>query len=174
MSKRKSALKGATTGLVAAAVLAFAGQALAMTMPYTATSSMPVLPYPGYTFSLDKLNDGDTSAMNGFASTQATGDITMTLEKCGTLKSFTIYNNINGTKNGVKTFTLTYYGQNGTVLGNQSVTVNNTSPSQTFPVVAGPLMQFVHRIDMKITASFDKQVEIREIVWDGRPGTCCP
>jgi hypothetical protein len=174
MSNRKSALKGAITGLAAAAALAFAGQAMATTMTYTPTSSMPVMPYPGYTFSLNKINNGDTSTLDGFASTQATGVITMTLERCGSLKSFTIFNNINGTTNGVKTFTLIYYSQSGTVLNTQSLTVNNTSPSQTFGVPSGPLMQFVKRIDMKITASFDQHVEIREIVWDGTPGPCCP
>lgn len=156
--------------------------ALANTMPYTPSSAMPVLPYPGYTFSLAKLSDGDTTTMNGFASTRPTGTISLRLNACGTVNRLTIYNNINGGANGVKAFTLNYYGQNGTLLGSQTATINNAAAAQTIVAPTGPGlpagtgMQFVQRIDIVITASFDRQVELREIVVDGTPSPrkCCP
>ena len=172
MSKRKLAFVGSI-----AAVLAFATQALAAPMPYSATTSMPTLTLNGVTYDIGNLNNGNTSAVDGFASSGPTGAITLELERCGSLRGFTIYNNINATKNGVKTFELKYYGEHGTLLGSQVVNVNNTAPSQTIAVFGGtsnPLMKFVHRIEMNITASFDSRAEIREIVLDGAPGECCP
>lgn len=166
--------KFALSAVLAAATLALAGQAMATTLGYTPSTSMPVLPYQGLVFDINKINNGDTSTLDGFASTQATGTIRLDLKECGAIRTFTLYNNINGTTNGVKAFTLTYYGGNGTVLGTQSVTVNNAAAPQAIIPPSGPLMQFVKRIDMKITASFDRQVEIREIVLDGKPGSCCP
>ncbi len=170
MSKRKLAL----SAVLAAAALAFAGQAMAMPMSYTASSTMTPATFTGANWSLAALSNGDTTPMDGFATNSATGKITLDLERCGSLKSFTIYNNINGTTNGVKTFTLKFYGQNGTLLGTQTGSINNGAAPQTIGVPGGTLMQFVHSVEMNITASFDSRIEIREIVLDGTPGTCCP
>lgn len=168
MSKLKLLCLGSTFAL-----LAFASQANAQ-VPYTATSTMPVMTYPGFTFSLAKLGNNNVTPMDGFASTARTGTIRLTLERCATLRRFTIHNNINATTNGVKTFELRYLGQQGTVLGSQIVNVNNGVAPQSVAVPTGGLMGFVKAIDMIITDSFDNQVEIREITLDGAPGSCCP
>lgn len=178
----RSATRHTVTATLVVGGLGLAGAlavspAMANNLSYAPTTTMPVLNYPGYVFSINKINDGDTTAMNGFASSRPTGTISMTLEKCAVVKSFTIHNNINGTTNGVKTFDLHYYGSNGHLIASQlSLSINNNAPPQTTmaPTWTADGLPYVHRIDMVIKSSFDKQVEIREIVLDGKSGDCCP
>lgn len=155
-------------GALSAALLC-AGQALAA-IPYVPSSNMPVL--GGY--SLNRISNGDTTAADGFASTKPTGKIKFTLERCGLVKSFAIYNNVNGTTNGVKSFTLRYYTASGTLIGTQTQTITQAMGIQVIAAPVVPLMQFVKSIEMEVTASFEDRVEIREVVIDGDPGPCCP
>ncbi len=169
MSKRKIAL----TGALAVAALAIAGQAMAA-LPFTASTNMQTLAMAGQNFDISKIGNGNTTTMDGFAATGKTGTITLELQRCGTVRSFMLYNNINATQNGVKTFELKFFGEHGTLLGSKTVTVNNGAAPQTVMVNGSTGFQFVHTVEMNITASFDDRAEIREIVLDGEPGECCP
>lgn len=154
-------------------LMGFSSQVAAQ-VPFTATTSMPVRSNTPYSFAIANIHNNNTNAIDGFASSQPTGTITLTLTRCANLRRFTIHNNINATTNGVRTFELKYLSDSGTLLGSQTVNVNNGVAPQSVTVPTGPLMAFVKTIEMNITASFDSYAEIREIVLDGVPGPCCP
>jgi len=173
-------------GLLSVITSLMAAQASAATLPYTPSSSLPVLSEGGLTWPLKGLNDGKgkvaAESINGFGSSQGTGTITFKLDHCAKVDSFEVWNNINRTTNGITNYTLRLYGAtNHTLL--KTVTSGTLATNGPGGADVGPDtlqlggVPFVGSIDMEITRS-DGRIEIREVEINGSSagadGVCCP
>lgn len=169
-------------GLLGLLVLSSAGHAQIQAIPYQATTAMT--PRSGY-YPIAKIHDGHgkvaTETDNGFASLSGSGTIVMRFEECATLQRFQLWNNVNRTDGGVKTFNLRlidkYNFQLKLVSG---LMPPNAGPNGTDPpVFQVPLgnTACVHTVEMDIVNSFGGAAEIREIEMvgavQGEAGRCC-
>lgn len=119
-------------------------------------------------FSINQMVDGITadSPFNGYASGPATpiGRISLTFDALYDLDSFSLWNDINISNEGVRTFRLSFEDEAGASLGNTGV-FNAVSQFNAqiynFAPVSG-----VKRVQLDVITS-NLQIEIREVAFNG-------
>ncbi len=129
-------------------------------------------------FSIGQMVDGITadSPFNGYASGPATpvGRITLTLDADYDLDSFSLWNDINISNEGVRSFTLSFEDASGGSLGSTGVF---SAVSQFAAQVYGfASVANVRRVHMDVLTS-NLQIEIREVAFNGTlsaPGGSVP
>ena len=159
-----------TRSLVAALLLT-TGVAQAGTIggsSITASTSLPPFTYGSQTFSIDQISDGinSDSPFNGFAANGiGNGRITLTLDQTYDLDSFVLWNDINVSNEGVRTFTLEFLGAGGASLGSTATlsAVSQLSP-QTYSFAS--TVKGVKAINLDVLTS-SLQIEIRELAFNG-------
>ncbi|BAZ29506.1 hypothetical protein NIES4074_19530 [Cylindrospermum sp. NIES-4074] len=137
-------------------------------IPSTNLQYIPYYPQ----FTIDKIVDGNTSNLNGFASLSSTGTITLDLVGDFNLDSFLLWNDVNVQSEGIKDFRLDFFDN-----------LNNLIPlsfSSTYVAPLGQLspqeyffnqtIQNVSRVDLVVLSSQPytfNRIEIREVAFTG-------
>jgi hypothetical protein len=135
------------------------------TTQITPTTTMGQYSY----FSLNQINDGisNDSPLNGYASGfgVVSGRITLTLDQAYDLSSFMLWNDVNISNEGVRSFKLVFEGAGGDELGS---TGTFTAVSQFAPqtYTFGSLMTGVKTVHLDVLTS-SLQIEIRELAFNG-------
>ncbi len=125
---------------------------------------------------INQIADGDTSNLNGFAgNTGDTGTIRLDFDRPYNLDSFTLWNDVNVSAEGVGTFQLRFFDDGGTLIDSSAVL--------TAPVgqVAGEVYAFsstllnVARVDLDVLSLLNNtRIEIREVAFTGQPVLAVP
>jgi hypothetical protein len=164
--------------MLAALTLAGAARAdVIATGQISPSADLPFFSCCGYEFTLDQINDGITAdfPFNGFAANGIrSGRITLALDQAYNLESFTLWNDINVSNEGVRTFQLSFEDASGNLLGS---TGTLSAVSQLAPQVytfASTVMG-VSTVQLDVLTS-NLQIEIRELAFNGvavvpEPGT---
>lgn len=122
-------------------------------------------------FSIDQVHDGnlgDAPPYNGYASGFGivSGRITLTLDKAYDLDSFLLWNDVNVSDEGVRSFRLSFEDAVGNALGTTGVysaVSQFAAQSYSFATVAG-----VKKVYLDVLNS-NLQIEIRELAFNGTP-----
>ena len=172
MTKTRS-LIGAVSAVTAitAVSLLCAGTAQAAviaTTQITPTTMLPFFTFGNQQFTIDQIADGINadSPFNGFAADGiGVGRITFTLDQAYDLDSFTLWNDINVSNEGVRSFTLSFEDVGGMLLAS---TGTLSAVSQLAPQVYSfaSTVTGVKTVQLDVLTS-SLQVEIREVVFNG-------
>jgi PEP-CTERM motif len=176
MTKTRCRLRAA---LATALLSAGSAQAdMIATTQITPSTALPFFACCGLQFTLDQINDGisnDSPVYNGFAANGiSSGRVTLTLDQVYDLDSFTLWNDINVSNEGVRSFTLSFVDADDKLLGTTGtlLAVSQFAPQvYTFAgTVAG-----VKAVQLDVLSS-NLQIEIRELAFNGvavvpEPGT---
>lgn len=138
------------------------------TTQITPSTTLPFFTFSSQQFTIDQIADGITgdSPFNGFAANGiGAGRITLTLDAAYDLDSFTLWNDINVSNEGVRSFTLSFEGLSGNALGSTGAL---SAVSQFAPQLysfAGTVSG-VKTVQIDVLAS-SLQIEIREVAFNG-------
>lgn len=160
-----------TPRLILAALLLTTGLAQAGTIGGSSITPSTVLPFFTFgsqTFPIDQINDGISadSPFNGFAANGiGSGRITLVLDQSYDLTSFILWNDINVSNEGVRTFKLEFLNALGSSLG-------STGTLSAVSLFAPQIYSFASTIKGVKTVNLDVltsslQIEIRELAFNG-------
>ena len=133
------------------------------------STSLPYFTFGALNFTVDQLADGidnDQPVYNGFASNGiVSGRITLTLDQAYNLSDFVLWNDVNVSAEGVRTFELTFLDGAGQSLGSTGTlsAVSQVAP-QTYSFGAG--VNGVKTVQLDVYTS-SLQIEIRELAFNG-------
>jgi hypothetical protein len=119
-------------------------------------------------FALGQLNDGVTSdayPWNGYASGGVSGRITLTLDQAYDLSSFVLWNDINISNEGVRSFKLVFEDASGGALGSTG-TYNAVSQFAPQTYTFASMVSGVKTVHLDVLTS-SYQIEIRELAFNG-------
>jgi PEP-CTERM motif len=167
-------------GTAVAAALLCAGTAQAdviATTQITPTTTLPFFTFGSQRFTIDQVADGITadSPFNGFAANGITsGRITLTLDQAYDLDSFTLWNDINVSNEGVRSFTLSFEDAGGGWLGTSGTLLSVSQLAPQLYTFASTVVG-VKTVQLDVLTS-SLQIEIRELAFNGvaavpEPGT---
>jgi MYXO-CTERM domain-containing protein len=154
--------------LAFAALLMAAGPARADSIATTQITPSTTMGQYAY-FSLNQINDGITadSPFNGYASGfgVVSGRITLALDQAYDLGSFVLWNDINISNEGVRSFKLVFEDASGGALGTTGI---YTAVSQFAPQIYSfaSVVSGVKTVHLDVLTS-SLQIEIRELAFNG-------
>lgn len=141
----------------------------------TPSTSLSIFNFGSQTFPVSQIADGiraEDNALNGFASFDASGTITLDLNGDFDLSSFVLWNDVNVLAEGIKDFQLKFYDA-GDALISTSLTltgpVGQLSP-QTYLFDA--VVRGVSKVELAVLSSnvgVVTHIEIREVAFNGTP-----
>ena len=142
------------------------------------STTLPTLTVGDLTFPIDQIADGITSdafPFNGFASSAATGTITLDLVGEFNLNSFILWNDINVFAEGIQDFRLDFFNSaDGLIpVGFSTNFVAPSGQSEAEEYVFNETVSGVSRVDLVVLSSipggFAERIEIREVAFTGTP-----
>lgn len=163
-----------TTLMLAAASLAVPAHAALLQGPayITATTSMTaceVSTCAGFGLNINEIADNSTANLNGWAGqTGLLGTIKLDLLGTFDLDSFSLWNDVNVSAEGVRTFQLHFFDVADQLLTSTgTLSAISQFPAQVygFATVAG-----VSRVDLQVLSASGR-IEIREVAFNGEPAT---
>ena len=134
------------------------------------TTALPPFTYGSTTYFIDQIADGitnDDPPFNGFAANGIkTGTIRLDFAQEYDLASFTLWNDINVSNEGVRSFRLDFFNSSNVSLGSTGVC---SAVSQfSLQVYSFPTVNNVKWVNLLVLTS-SLQIEIRELAFDGKP-----
>jgi hypothetical protein len=136
------------------------------------STTLPPQTIGNFTFTIDQIADGITSNLNGFASTAATGTITLDLVGEFNLNSFILWNDVNVLAEGIENFQLKFFNSSNDLTESSNTLVGPLGQFEGEEYVFDEVVRNVSRVDLVVLSSypgFGSDIEIREVAFTGTP-----